>query len=828
MKGKLTLVPSGPRPSPKPTSGAAAIDPVCGMTVDPATAAGSHVHGGRTYWFCSAGCLERFRADPARYLAAGPDARAHAPAPSPAGRASDYTCPMDPEVRQPGPGACPKCGMALEPVAVEALPTRTEWVCPMHPEIVRTAPGACPICGMALEPRQVTLAEEASPELRDMSRRFWVGLVLTVPLVAVAMSDVIPGQPLQHAVSPRALVWLQLLLATPVVIWGGAPFFARGWASIVNRSPNMFTLIALGTGTAYGYSVVATVAPGLFPPAMRGHGGQVGVYFEVAAVITVLVLLGQVLELRARGRTSDALRALLSLAPTTARVIRGDQREEDVPLDQVAVGDRLRVRPGERVPVDGVVLEGRSVVDESMITGEAMPVEKAPGDRVTGGTVNGAGAFVMRAERVGRDTLLARIVQLVGEAQRSRAPIQRLADRVSAYFVPAVVAVALLSALVWGTIGPEPRLAHALVAAVAVLIIACPCALGLATPMSIMVGTGRGATAGILVKHAEALEVMERVDTVVVDKTGTLTEGRPRLATLVALPPHDEAELLRLAASLEQASEHPLASAIVGGARERRLALEEAAEFRALPGQGVAGRVGPRRVALGNVRLLETLGIPPGDLPARADALRREGQTAVLVAVDDRPAGLVAVADPIKSTTPEALRWLHEDGIRVVMVTGDSRATAEAVGRALGIDEVLAEVLPDQKIAVVKRLQDAGRTVAMAGDGINDAPALARADVGIAMGTGTDIAMESADITLVKGDLRGIARARRLSRTTMRNIRQNLFFAFVYNVLGVPIAAGALYPVLGLLLSPMFASAAMTFSSVSVIANALRLRRARL
>ena len=828
MKGKLTLVPSGPRPSPKPTSGAAAIDPVCGMTVDPATAAGSHVHGGRTYWFCSAGCLERFRADPERYLAAGPDARAHAPAPSPAGRASDYTCPMDPEVRQPGPGACPKCGMALEPVAVEALPTRTEWVCPMHPEIVRTAPGACPICGMALEPRQVTLAEEASPELRDMSRRFWVGLVLTVPLVAVAMSDLIPGQPLQHAVSPRALVWLQLLLATPVVIWGGAPFFARGWASIVNRSPNMFTLIALGTGTAYGYSVVATVAPGLFPPAMRGHGGQVGVYFEVAAVITVLVLLGQVLELRARGRTSDALRALLSLAPTTARVIRGDQREEDVPLDQVAVGDRLRVRPGERVPVDGVVLEGRSVVDESMITGEAMPVEKAPGDRVTGGTVNGAGAFVMRAERVGRDTLLARIVQLVGEAQRSRAPIQRLADRVSAYFVPAVVAVALLSALVWGTIGPEPRLAHALVAAVAVLIIACPCALGLATPMSIMVGTGRGATAGILVKHAEALEVMERVDTVVVDKTGTLTEGRPRLATLVALPPHDEAELLRLAASLEQASEHPLASAIVGGARERRLALEEAAEFRALPGQGVAGRVGPRRVALGNVRLLETLGIPPGDLPARADALRREGQTAVLVAVDDRPAGLVAVADPIKSSTPEALRWLHEDGIRVVMVTGDSRATAEAVGRTLGIDEVLAEVLPDQKIAVVKRLQDAGRTVAMAGDGINDAPALAQADVGIAMGTGTDIAMESADITLVKGDLRGIARARRLSRATMRNIRQNLFFAFVYNVLGVPIAAGALYPVLGLLLSPMFASAAMTFSSVSVIANALRLRRARL
>jgi Cu+-exporting ATPase len=735
---------------------------------------------------------------------------------------------MDPEVRQPGPGACPKCGMALEPVTVEALPTRTEWVCPMHPEIVRTAPGACPICGMALEPRQITLAEEASPELRDMSRRFGVGLILTVPLVAVAMSDLIPGQPLQHTISARALVWLQLLLATPVVIWCGAPFFARGWASIVNRSPNMFTLIALGTGTAYGYSVVATIAPGLFPPEMRGHQGQVGVYFEVSAVITVLVLLGQVLELRARGRTSDALRALLSLAPTTARIIRSDQREEDVPLDQVAVGDRLRVRPGERVPVDGAVLEGGSVVDESMITGEPIPVEKVPGDRVTGGTVNGAGAFVMRAEQVGRDTLLARIVRLVGEAQRSRAPIQRLADRVSAYFVPAVVAVALLSALVWGTFGPEPRLAYALVTAVAVLIIACPCALGLATPMSIMVGTGRGATAGILVKHAEALEVMERVDTVVIDKTGTLTEGRPRLATLVALPPYEEAELLRLSASLEQGSEHPLASAIVGGARERGLALEEAAEFRAMPGQGVAGRVGPRRVALGNVRLLETLGISPGDLPARADALRREGQTAVLVAVDDRPAGLVAVADPIKSSTTEALRWLHEVGIRVAMVTGDSRATAEAVGRALGIDEVLAEVLPDQKIAVVKRLQDAGRTVAMAGDGINDAPALAQADVGIAMGTGTDIAMESSGITLVKGDLRGIARARRLSRATMRNIRQNLFFAFVYNVLGVPIAAGLLYPVLGILLSPMFASAAMTFSSVSVIANALRLRSARL
>ena len=735
---------------------------------------------------------------------------------------------MHPEVREAGPDACPTCGMALEPATIEAPPTRTEWVCPMHPEVVRPGPGACPVCGMALEPRMVTLEEEVSPELRDMTRRFWVGLVLTVPLMAIAMSDLIPGQALQHAASPRLLAWVQLALATPVVLWAGAPFFERAWASVVNRSPNMFTLIALGTGTAYGYSVAATLAPGLFPPAVRGHGGEVGVYFEVAATITVLVLLGQVLELRARSRTSGAIRALLGLAPTTARVLRADGREEDAPLAEVVVGDRLRVRPGERIPVDGTVVEGRSAVDESMVTGEPLPVEKTPGDRVTGGTVNGAGSVVMQAERVGRDTLLARIVQLVSEAQRSRAPIQRLADRVSAYFVPAVVAAALLSALVWGTVGPEPRLAYALVAAVAVLIIACPCALGLATPMSIMVGTGRGATAGVLVKHAEALEILEKVDTVVVDKTGTLTEGRPRLAALVALPPHDETELLRLAASLERGSEHPLAGAIVGAARERGLALEEAADFRAVPGQGVSGRVGGRRVALGNAKLLAALGVEAGDLGPRADALRREGQTAVLLAVDDRVAGLVSVADPIKASTPEALRTLRDDGIRVVMVTGDSRATAEAVARTLGIDEVEAEVLPDQKVAIVKRLQAEGRIVAMAGDGINDAPALAQAHVGIAMGTGTDVAMESADVTLVKGDLRGIARARRLSRATMRNIRQNLFFAFVYNVLGVPLAAGVLYPVLGLLLSPMVASAAMTFSSVSVIANALRLRRVEL
>jgi P-type Cu+ transporter len=823
MKGKLPLV-SGAAPSP---SGPAetAIDPVCGMTVDPRTAAGSHTHGGRTYWFCSTGCLERFRADPERYLMSGPDAQAHSHAPAASARAGDYTCPMDPEVRQDRPGACPKCGMALEPVTVAAPSTRTEWVCPMHPEIVRPGPGACPICGMALEPRTVTLEDEANPELEDMTRRFWIGLVLAVPVVAIAMSDLIPGQPLQRAVTPRALAWAQLALATPVVLWAGAPFFQRAWASLVNRSPNMFTLIGLGTGTAYGYSVAAALAPKFFPAAVRGHGGEVGLYFEVAAVITVLVLLGQMLELRARSRTSGAIRALLGLAPTTARVLRADGREEDVPLDHVAVGDRLRVRPGERVPVDGVVLEGRSAVDESMITGEPLPVEKGPGARVTGGTVNGPGGYVMRVDRVGRDTLLARIVQQVAEAQRSRAPIQGLADRASAYFVPSVVAAALLSALVWGMLGPEPRLAYALVTAVAVLIIACPCALGLATPMSIMVGTGRGATAGVLIKHAEALEVMEKVDTLVVDKTGTLTEGRPRVVAVVALPPHEEGELLRLAASLERGSEHPLAGAIVGAAEERGLALEEARDFRAIPGQGVTGGVGGHRVALGNGKLLEALGVETAELTRRADELRRDGQTAVLLVVDDRPAGLLAVADPIKVSTAEALRQLRDDGIRIVMLTGDSRVTAKAVARSLGIDQVEAEVLPEQKVAVVKRLQSDGRIVAMAGDGINDAPALAQAHVGIAMGTGTDVAMESADVTLVKGDLRGIVRARRLSRATMRNIRQNLFFAFVYNVLGVPLAAGILYPVLGLLLSPMVASAAMTFSSVSVIANALRLRR---
>jgi Cu+-exporting ATPase len=797
------------------------------MRVDPGTAAGSHVHAGQRYWFCSTACLERFRTDPERYLTSGPDAQAHAPSPAAPGAAGDYTCPMHPEVRR-GPGPCPLCGMALEPVTVTAPSTRTEWVCPMHPEIVRPGPGTCPICGMALEPRTASLADEANPELEDMTRRFWIGLVLAVPVLAVAMSDLIPGQPLPRSMSPRALAWAQLALATPVVLWAGAPFFQRAWASVVNRSPNMFTLIGLGTGTAYGYSVAAVLAPGFFPAAMRGHGGEVGLYFEVAAVITVLVLLGQVLELRARSRTSGAIRALLGLAPTTARVVHDDGREEDAPLEHVVVGNRLRVRPGERIPVDGAILEGSSAVDESMLTGEPLPVEKGPGARVAGGTVNGAGGFLMRAERVGRDTLLARIVQQVADAQRSRAPIQGLADRVSAYFVPSVVTVAVLSAVAWGTFGPEPRLAYALVTAVAVLIIACPCALGLATPMSIMVSTGRGATAGVLVKHAEALEVMEKVNTLVLDKTGTLTEGRPRLAAVVTLPSYDEAQLLGLAASLERGSEHPLAGAIVVAAQERGLSLTEAQDFRVVAGQGVTGRVGGHRVALGNAKLMEAIGVDARELARRADALRREGQTAVLLVVDDRPAGLLAVADPIKASTAEALRALRTDGIRLVMVTGDSRVTAEAVAREVGIAQVEAEVLPEEKVAIVKQLQAGGGIVAMAGDGINDAPALAQADVGIAMGTGTDVAMESADVTLVKGDLRGIVRARRLSRATMRNIRQNLFFAFVYNVLGVPLAAGILYPLLGLLLSPMVASAAMTFSSVSVIANALRLRRADL
>ncbi len=800
-----------------------ATDPVCGMEVEPTSAAGTHEHDGQTYFFCSAHCLERFRAEPAKFLKAAPEE------PKKPSATRDFTCPMHPEVHQTAPGSCPSCGMALEPAVSMLKATKTEYVCPMHPEIVRDEPGSCPICGMALEPRTISLEEEVNPELVDMTRRFWISLVLAAPLVILAMAEMIPGQPVQRVLGANLIPWIQLVLATPVVLWGGWPFFQRGWASIVNRSLNMFTLIALGTGTASVYSSVATLLPGIFRDSFRGAEGEGAVYFEAAAVITVLVLLGQVLELRARSQTSSAIKALLGLAPSTARVLRDDGKEEDVALELVRPGDRIRIRPGEKVAVDGVILEGSSAVDESMITGEPIPVEKVVGNRVTGGTVNGTGMFVMRAERVGSETLLAQIVRMVSEAQRSRAPIQRLADVVSSYFVPLVVLAAVLAFIVWSLIGPEPRMAYALLAAVAVLIIACPCALGLATPMSIMVGTGRGATVGVLIKNAEALEILEKVDTVVVDKTGTLTEGRPRLSSVVTVAGLSETELLRLAASLERGSEHPLAAAIVASAQEKGIELSEAQGFRSLTGKGVTGNVGGRFVALGTRMLLEE---EPDidssalhDLNGRADDLRRDGQTVMFVAVDGRPAGLLGVADPIKPSTPEAIQMLHEDGVRLVMVTGDNRLTAGTVARKLGIDEVMAEVLPEGKGQVVKRLQAEGHRVAMAGDGINDAPALAQADVGIAMGTGTDVAMESAGVTLVKGDLRGIARARRLSVATMRNIRQNLFFAFIYNTLGVPVAAGVLYPLVGVLLSPIIASAAMTFSSVSVITNALRLRK---
>ncbi len=776
-----------------PASPAKVKDPVCGMLVVPGQArGGSFDHEGVTYWFCSSRCHEKFRADPAAYLT---------------------------------PASAPVAAAKALPVVATGPAPGVEYTCPMHPEIVRTGPGSCPICGMALEPRTITAGEEDNSELRDMTRRFVVGLVLTLPVFALAMSDLIPGRPVQDTLGVRTIVWIQLVLATPVVLWGGWPFFVRGWASVVNRRLNMFTLIAIGVGAGYAYSLVAAIFPSLLPASFRKHGGAPDVYFEAAAVITTLVLLGQVLELRARSQTSSAIRALLGLAPKTARVVRDGGAEEDLALDQVQPGDRLRVRPGEKVPVDGIVLDGASAVDESMVTGEPIPVEKSVGSGVTGGTVNGTGGFTMKAERVGADTLLAQIVRMVSEAQRSRAPIQRLADLVSAWFVPAVLATSIATFVVWSLVGPEPRLAYALVAAVAVLIIACPCALGLATPMSIMVGTGRGATAGVLIKNAEALEVMERVDTLVVDKTGTLTEGKPKLATVVATGGVDEAELLRLAASLERGSEHPLAAAIVAGAEERGVALVSALDFESVTGKGVVGTIDGRKVSLGNRKLLDELGVELGALGEQAEALRRDGQTVMFVAVNGTAAGLLGVADPIKSSTAEAIRMLHAEGIRIVMLTGDSRTTAEAVAKKLGLDEVEAEVLPEQKVEVVKRLQKEGRVVAMAGDGVNDAPALAQAHVGVAMGTGTDVAMESASVTLVKGDLRGIAKARRLSRATMRNIRQNLFFAFIYNALGVPLAAGVLYPIFGLLLSPMIASAAMSLSSFSVIANALRLRR---
>ena len=759
-------------------------DPVCGMAVVPHTSPNRYQHAGRHFYFCSAGCQAKFQADPVKYLV--PSAMTASP----------------------------------------AVPAGTIYTCPMHPQIRQVGPGACPICGMALEPELVAATSEPNPELVDMRRRFWLGLALALPVVALEMGGHLVN--LHMIVDPTWSNWLQFVFATPVVLWAGWPFFVRGWQSLVTRNLNMFTLIAMGTGVAWLYSVVAIVFPGLFPPAFRGPDGTVAVYFEAAAVITVLVLLGQVLELRAREQTSGAIRALLDLAPKTARRIRADGQEEEVALDAIVVGDRLRVRPGEKVPVDGMIVEGRSALDESMVTGESMPVTKQVGDKVIAGTLNTTGSFVMRAEKVGRDTMLARIVQMVAEAQRSRAPIQRLADQVAGWFVPTVILFAIAAFVAWAMFGPEPRYAYGLVAAVTVLIIACPCALGLATPMSIMVGVGRGAQAGVLIKNAEALERMEKVDTLVVDKTGTLTEGRPKVVVVATAAGFEESEALRLAASVEQASEHPLAAAIVASARERGLPMSSVSEFDSPTGKGAVGVVDGRRVGLGNAKFLHELGIDTAALDGEAERLRADGATAIFLAVDRKLAAVIAIADPVKPTTSEALKLLAQDGVRVVMLTGDNRTTAQAVARRLGIEDVEAEVLPDQKSAVVVKLRQQGRVVAMAGDGVNDAPALAAADVGIAMGTGTDVAIESASVTLLKGDLTGIVRARGLSAATMRNIRQNLFFAFVYNAAGVPIAAGALYPLFGILLSPVIAAAAMALSSVSVVANSLRLRRLRL
>ena len=819
------------------------------MEVNPEKARFKAEHEGRTYYFCCSGCQQKFGAEPGKYLAAPTqESVTHPSAESlfrilasaaPVGlppkvlehgkSGAAYTCPMHPEVREPGLADCPKCGMALEPALAGVPVQKIEYTCPMHPEIVRDQPGSCPICGMALEPRTVSAEEEKNPELVDMTRRLWADVILTVPLLALAMAE--NSQFLSSLVGwapPKARQWSELVLATPAVLWGGWPFFVRAWRSVLNRSPNMFTLIGLGVGVAYFYSVVAALFPAVFPATFRGESGEVAVYFEAAAVITTLVLLGQVLELRARSQTGAAIKALLGLAPKTARLIREDGTEIDVPLGQVKPGDRLRVRPGEKIPVDGIVLEGSSSVDESMVTGEPIPVEKQKDARVTGATVNGTGSLVIRAERVGSETLLAQIVHMVGEAQRSRAPIQKLADVVSGYFVPIVVGIAVVTFIVWGLLGPSPRMAHAIVNAVAVLIIACPCALGLATPMSIMVATGKGATSGVLFRNAEAIEFMRKVDTLVVDKTGTLTEGKPKLVSVEPVEGFDAEKLLRLGATLERGSEHPLASAIVKGAEEKGITLSSVEAFESLTGRGVRGRVDGSHVALGNRKLLDELGVNPGGLAQKAESMRGDGQTVMFVVVENKVVGLLGVADPIKQTTSEAIRQLHGDGIRIVMLTGDSRTTAQAVSNKLQIDEVVAEVLPQDKANIVKRFQGEGRFVAMAGDGINDAPALAQAQVGIAMGTGTDVAMQSAGVTLVKGDLRGIVRARRLSRATMRNIRQNLFFAFFYNALGVPVAAGVFYPIFGLLLSPMIASAAMSFSSVSVISNALRLRRVSL
>ena len=855
-----------------------AKDPVCGMDVNPATARYKTSYHGKEYFFCCAGCQAKFQSNPEKILSTPPkpmtmgsglvsiggpaaaaktglpntstpgtfeDARrstATAPvALSPTASAKDtrvYVCPMCPEVRQIGPGPCPKCGMALDPESPALPATKTEYTCPMHPEIVRAEPGSCPICGMALEPRTVTV-EEANPELRDMTRRFWISLVLTVPLIAIAMGSMLwphafmgeigieRGGRLVLTPWSSILPWLEFILATPVVLWGGWPFFERGWASLVNRSTNMFTLIAMGTGVAYLFSVVATLFPQIFPASFRSMGDRPDVYFEAAAAIVTLVLLGQVLELRARSQTSSAIRALLDLSPKMARVMTTSEDgrkndERDIPLDQVKPGDRLRVRPGEKIPVDGVVLEGSSAVDESMITGESVPVEKTVASRVIGATVNGNGSLVMRAERVGSETMLAQIVQMVSQAQRTRAPIQRLADKVAGWFVPAVIAIAVVTFIVWVSFGPEPRFAHAIVNAVAVLIIACPCALGLATPMAIMVGTGRGAHAGVLIKNAEALETLEKVDTIVFDKTGTLTEGKPKVKA------YSDAEAVRLAASVERASEHPLAAAIVEFASQQNLRLSDVSRFESVSGKGIKGFVEGKRVAAGNWALMADLGVFGSGRKNAVLALTTPGAAQVYVAVDGQYAGHIAIADPLKASAVDALRDLKAQGVRIVMLTGDNAQTAKEIASQLGIDDFRAEVLPAQKAEIVRSLQQEGRIVAMAGDGINDAPALAQAQVGIAMGTGTDIAMESGGITLLKGDLEGILRARKLSQATMRNIRQNLFFAFLYNSIGVPIAAGVLYPLFGLLLSPILAAAAMSFSSVSVITNSLRLRKVRL
>ncbi|MGQ0485838.1 MAG: heavy metal translocating P-type ATPase [Hyphomicrobiales bacterium] len=764
-----------------PAAAGLAIDPVCGMSVDPHAARHKADHGGRPYYFCSAGCRANFLADPQKYL--DPEAAKAAAGPVPEG--TIYTCPMHPEIRQVGPGSCPICGMALEPLLAGA----------------ETGP---------------------NPELIDMTRRLWIGLVVSLPVVALEMGGHLTG--LHMLLGKQTSNWIQFALATPVVLWAGWPFFVRGWRSLVTRNLNMFTLIAMGTGVAWVYSVIATALPQIFPAAFREADGSVAVYFEAAAVITVLVLLGQVLELRAREQTSGAIRALLDLAPKTARRLKADGTDEEIALDRIGVGDRLRVRPGEKVPVDGVVVEGRVSIDESMVTGESMPVAKEPGSKVIGGTLNTSGSFIMKAEKIGRDTMLARIVQMVAEAQRSRAPIQRLADQVSGWFVPLVIVIAVAAFAAWSVWGPEPRYAFGLVAAVTVLIIACPCALGLATPMSIMVGVGRGAQAGVLIKNAEALERLEKVDTLVIDKTGTLTEGKPAVISIVTAKGFEEADILRLAASVEQASEHPLAAAVVAAAKARNIALAKVAGFDSPTGKGALGMVERKRIALGNAKFLGELSISTAHLAEAAEGLRRDGATAIFIAINGKAAGIFAIADPVKATTPAALAALTAEGIRIVMLTGDNRTTAQAIGRKLGIADIEADVLPDRKAEIVTKLKREGKVVAMAGDGVNDAPALAAADVGIAMGTGTDVAIESAGITLLKGDLTGIVRARRLSRATMGNIRQNLFFAFIYNAAGVPVAAGILYPALGILLSPIIAAAAMALSSVSVVGNALRLR----